>query len=263
MRDYGKVASTFWTGKTGRQLRDSRDAQVVALYLLTGPMSNMIGLYHLPVAMIADQTGMRFEGASKALRRVCETGFARFDAGLEHVFVPEMAAYQIGEPLHEKDKRVTGIISLWQTYSKSEFYLDFHKRYRSSFHLPEPKPLRSPFEAPSKPGSGTGAGTGEINTAPPKAATCSISIPEELDTPEFREAWERWKADRRARKIRKYTEDSERTALKKLVPHGPAVAMEMIDTSIANGWQGLFPPKAAVGFQSHDDRVADVLFGGQ
>jgi len=171
VRDYGKVASTFWTGHTGRLLRGDRDAQIVALYLLTGPMANMIGLYHLPLAMLADQTGMKTDGAIKALRRVCETGFARFEGlqcmegtskplarpfegGLEHVFVPEMAAYQIGEPLHPKDKRVTGIISLWQSFRKCEFYLDFHKRYAASFHLPKP----SPFEAPSKPGAGAGAG---------------------------------------------------------------------------------------------------------
>jgi hypothetical protein len=144
VRDYGKVASTFWTGETGRRLRADRDGQVVAMYLLTGPLANMIGLYHLPVALLSDHTGIPFKGASKALRRVCETGFCRFEGVLEHVFVPEMAAYQIGEPLKVEDKRVAGVISLWQSFRKSPFYLDFHARYKVSFHLPEPSPLQGP-----------------------------------------------------------------------------------------------------------------------
>jgi hypothetical protein len=147
VRDYGKVASTFWTGKTGREMRADREAQVVAMYLLTGPLANMIGLYHLPVALLSDHTGIPFKGASKALRRVCDTGFSRFEGVLEHVFVPEMAAYQIGEPLSVKDLRVKGIISMWQTYRKSPFYMDFHFRYAASFHLPDPSPL----EGASKP----------------------------------------------------------------------------------------------------------------
>lgn len=155
MRDYGKVASTFWTGATGRLLRADRDSQVVALYLLTGPMANMIGLYHLPVALLADHTGIPLKGASKALRRVCDAGFARFEGVLEHVFIPEMASYQIGEPLLLNDNRVKGIISLWQSYRKSPFYIDFHTRYAQSYHLPTPSPL----EAPPKPGAGAGTGT--------------------------------------------------------------------------------------------------------
>jgi hypothetical protein len=148
MRDYSKVAPTFWTGDTGRLLRKlGRDEQLLALYLITCPSANMIGLYHLPMVLIVNDLGWSLQGASKALQRVCETGFCRFEGGREEVFVVEMAAQQVGDPLEKKDLRVKGIIKEWQARRKSSFYLSFYERYSVSYHLPEP----SPFEAPSKP----------------------------------------------------------------------------------------------------------------
>src|SRR5262245_52765117 len=104
MRDFGKVAPTFWTGRTGRLLRDlGRDEQLLALFLITGPAANMIGLYHLPLAVIAHYLRWTSEGASKALQRVQEVGFCQYDTESEQVWIPEMAAHQIGEPLSAND----------------------------------------------------------------------------------------------------------------------------------------------------------------
>jgi hypothetical protein len=152
MRDYGKVAPTFWTGETGRKLREAGgDAQRVALYLITCPSANMIGLYYLSLPTLMHEVGLTKEGALKALRRVSETHFALLEGalkgcegGLDHVFVPEMAAHQIGEPLAPNDNRVKGIIREWSMMRKSPFFMDFYQRYRESFHLPEPSPLQAP-----------------------------------------------------------------------------------------------------------------------
>lgn len=57
MRDYSKVNGQFWTGKTGKALRGDAQAQLVALYLVTSPHSNMIGVFHCPVLYIAHETG--------------------------------------------------------------------------------------------------------------------------------------------------------------------------------------------------------------
>lgn len=184
MRDYSKFASTFWTGETGRLLRkEGRDAQVTAIYLFTGSMANMIGLYHMPLALLADHTGIPLKGASKALRRVCDTGFCLWDEGLEHVFVKEMASQQLGEPLKPGDNRVPGVISMWQSYAKSPFYTHFHARYAASFHLPEPKPLGRGFQAPPKPGTGAGAGAGLEEGASPSTPRKSkpLFVPPSLE----------------------------------------------------------------------------------
>src|SRR5690242_1093322 len=103
MREYAKVSGGFWIGETGKQLRGAGcDAQLVALYLLTCPSSNMLGLYYLPMPTLCHEIG----SPSKALRRVCETGFAFYDDLSEHVWIPEMARRQIGATLDPKDKRV-------------------------------------------------------------------------------------------------------------------------------------------------------------
>jgi hypothetical protein len=147
MRDYSKVSPLFWTGDTGRALRKSgRDAQVVALYLLTGPNANMIGLYELPLPLLAHHTGMTFEGASKGLRRASEGGFCHYDEASETVWIPEMARFQIGETIAVKDNRHKAIVKEWLTYKKSPYFLAFHARYATCFDLPD----ASPFEGASK-----------------------------------------------------------------------------------------------------------------
>ena len=59
----------------------------------------------------------------------------------------------------------------------------------------------------------------------------------------FKQVWELWKKDRRERGIRKYTERGEQGALHKLSKESNGdlgVAIEMINQSIANGYQGIF-----------------------
>ena len=69
MRDYAKVSPHFWVGKTGKQLKKNPEALVVAMYLMTNPHANMLGLYYMPQMFIAHETGLTLEGASKGLQR--------------------------------------------------------------------------------------------------------------------------------------------------------------------------------------------------
>jgi len=147
MRDYGKVSPRFWTGETGRKIREAGgDAQRVALYLLTCPMSSMTGLYYLSLPTIAHEVGMTLQGASKALASLSEAHFAYWDEASEVVFVPEMAAHQIGDRLDQKDNRVKGVIREWMTMRKCRFFNDFYERYKDAYHLPEPSPSEAPYK---------------------------------------------------------------------------------------------------------------------
>ncbi len=112
--------------------------------------------------------------------------------------------------------------------------------------------------------------TGEIErenkkskTAPQGGEAEIVPIPDSLRTPAFEAAWPRWIADRKARKLKKLSPDGERTQLRKLAEIGPEKAVECIEASIANGWQGLFPdrfkPGAKSGFRTQDDRTMDML----
>lgn len=66
------------------------------------------------------------------------------------------------------------------------------------------------------------------------------------DTDSFREVWNTWKDERKDRGTKKYTPRGEQTALHKLQKDSQGVegvAIQMIQQSIAHGWQGIFPLK--------------------
>jgi len=128
MRDYGKVSCQFWTGKTGKLLRGDAEAQLLALYLITSPHANMIGVYHCPIMYMAHETGMTIKGASKALQRLIEAGFCTFDGDDEVIWVHEMAAHQIGLGLSLNDKRVKGVQKQFLNISQSLIRRGFWER---------------------------------------------------------------------------------------------------------------------------------------
>lgn len=168
MRDYASISPQFWIGKTGKSLRGNMPAQVLAMYLMTCPHSNMIGVYHCPIIYMAHETGMTIEGASKALASLIEAGFCEYEEASETIFVVRMAAFQVGEQLKADDKRVLGIRKAYQNIAEPRMKSRFFDVYKVAFHLvseaekeDENKPLESPSEAPPKQLTGTGTGTGE------------------------------------------------------------------------------------------------------
>lgn len=152
MRDYGKVSPKFWIGKTGKALRKHPEAQIVALYLITCPTSDMTGVFNCPLMYIAHETGLGEEGALKGLARLYEVDFCTFDEESDTVFVHEMAKYQIGEELKVNDNQVKSVKKAFSTM-KGVIRTRFFEMYKTSFHLID----ASPSEAPSKPRAGTGA----------------------------------------------------------------------------------------------------------
>ncbi len=152
MRDFGRVLPQFWIGETGRLLRGYPEAQVIALYLITGPSANAIGLYYLPMPTLCHETGCPVKGALKALRRVSEAGLAQYAEAHEAVWVPEMARIQIAPTLKPGDKRIVWVVKEATSQCKSPFLLVFYEKDRVPFHLPDEGPwkgLRRPFEGAS------------------------------------------------------------------------------------------------------------------
>ena len=166
MRDYSKVSGAFWTGKTGKAMRGDMQAQIIALYLLTSPHSNMIGVFHCPIIYMAHETGCPIEGATKGLQTLCEGGFCTYDDESETVWVHEMAKFQIDEQLKANDKRVSGIQKQYANMPEGRIKSGFYEKYRDAFYLTNQdekhKPIASPLEAPPKPEAGTGTGTEDL-----------------------------------------------------------------------------------------------------
>lgn len=155
MRDYGKVSPQFWVGKTGKALRGDMPAQLLALYLMTSPHANMIGIYYCPIEYMAKETGLTIEGASEALQSLVDADFCTYEAGDELVFVHAFAEHQIGDSLKPADKRVTGVLNELDKVPKGQCWQGFRARYAVPYNLPvlgqKPKELASPIEAPSEP----------------------------------------------------------------------------------------------------------------
>lgn len=179
MRGYGVVSPMFWIGKTGRALRKNPNAQRVAIYLMTAPSSEMTGVFYCPLSSILNDVGVfeaplkplisssegaleggysPLEGVKQAILTLMKLDFCFYDFESEFVFVKEMARWQIGESLKEKDNRVVGLRKYVKSMPKS-IAARFIKRYNEDFKLgfdledyvERLKGKPSPSEAPSKP----------------------------------------------------------------------------------------------------------------
>lgn len=155
MRDYGSVSPSFWIGETGKVLRGNAPAQLIALYLMTGPHSTMTGVFHCPIIYISYETGTPLEGASKGLQDLINAGFCEYDEKTETVFVINMALYQIAESLKAGDNRIAGlkkdIARMGSERMKSRFLEVHGERFNLVEQAQKDEEKPSPFEAPSKP----------------------------------------------------------------------------------------------------------------
>ncbi len=148
MRDYAKIVPTFWTGATGKAIRRrGSEGVVVAMYLMSSPHSNMLGLFYQPMLYMAHETGLGLEGASKGLLVCIEEGFCHYDEASEMVWVVEMAKYQIGNSLKASDNRCAGIQREYNSLQDNPFLYPFWRHYQAEFHLTNARGA----EAPSKP----------------------------------------------------------------------------------------------------------------
>lgn len=205
MREYAKVGPQFWTSETGKALRRrGSEAVVVALYLITSPHSNMLGLYYQPIPYMGHETGLGEEGARKGLQACIETGLASYDSDSEMVWVHEMAAWQIADELKAGDKRCKGIQKDYDALPRNPFLGPWFDRYSKAFHLsgrrtdggpPDPRqgsllddppkaPPQAPSQAPSKPGTGAGAGEGTKDLARARSDPPRASAPAHEEPPD-------------------------------------------------------------------------------
>jgi hypothetical protein len=150
MRDYGVVSPKFWIGATGKSLRGDADAQILALYLMTGPHAISTGVYHCPKVYMAHEAGLPMEGACKALQRLIEAKFCEYDEASEWVFVYQMARFQIGEAVSPKDRRHKWLLNEVSDMPNS-LMRKFILTYGGAYAIPPYDEPPSPIQAPSKP----------------------------------------------------------------------------------------------------------------
>ncbi len=137
-QNYATMREQFWTGNTGRALRGHTDAQLLAMYVVTCPHANMIGLYHLSLAYIVSDTGMGMERVAAAFAKLAEPSidFARYDSVTEVVYVPSMAREQVRN-LGENDKRRILVQKQYEGMAGSPYGADWWTRYGRWWKLAE------------------------------------------------------------------------------------------------------------------------------
>ena len=249
MRDYSRVGPKFWIGSTGKRLRSAgMEAQIVSMYLLTSPHANMLGLYYCPIMFIAHETGIGIEGASKGLNRSIEAGFCEYDDASEVVWVIEMAAYQVGPSLKPTDLRVKGVQNEYSSLPDNPFLYRFFEKYSASFNMEICRGKDGGLEAPSKPLASQEQeqeqeqeqDKKQCADKPARFDPLKMVLPDCIPS----EAWASWIAYRRQRKLTctEQTINGQLANLQAWHRAGHSVS-EIINSSIVNGWQGLFAPK--------------------
>ena len=137
VREYARVSPNFWTGDTGREIRlAGLDVQVVALYLITSPHANVIGLYRLPLIYLSHETGVPLERCSNAVRTLSELCFCSYDERSEVVWVHEMASWQLGKSGPETN-HAKGAAEQFAAVPQNAFTGRFYEKYAGRIPLKE------------------------------------------------------------------------------------------------------------------------------
>ena len=129
MRSYAQIVPTFWTRGSGKKLRGKPYAQVLAIYFMTGPTANMIGLYYVPRITILNDTGIPESELEAALKAVADVQIAFYDPVDELVYVPECATYQVGQVLKPGDTKRKTILAILKIHGNHPFALQWLARY--------------------------------------------------------------------------------------------------------------------------------------
>ena len=199
MRDYAKVAPTFWTRGSGKALRGHPFAQVVALFLMTCPEGTMSGIFPIAIPTIAHQTGITVAAVRVALALISEKGIAHYDDEAELAYLVRGVVYQAGPSLDPKDKRATGLRRELASLGRHAFVGDFFARYGTSHGVgacpfandfapfafvateAPSKPLSSPFDASSSSSSSSSSSRNDSSTARALDPTERSGAPEAPD----------------------------------------------------------------------------------
>lgn len=151
MREYARFAPAFWLSKICKDIRRAGvEGVVMAGYLKTAPLSNMLGLYPLSLPAAGHETGLGFEGASKGLQICIKAGLCDYDEDSEFVWVFDMAREQIGEALKVSDNQVKNVQKQYAAMEENPFLAGFYDRYGTDFHLPEKRGAGAPLASPSE-----------------------------------------------------------------------------------------------------------------
>jgi len=93
MRQYGIIESKFWPWANRHQLTDQ--GKLLAVYLLTGPHSNSVGVYYLPPGYVSADLHWPFRTVTQTLAELFRNGFARVCESTDFAFLPDYIPHNL------------------------------------------------------------------------------------------------------------------------------------------------------------------------
>ena len=94
-RRFCKIRPSFW--HSSKVVRMSPKERLLALYLMTNPSFQMVGIYHIPKVLMAEHTGLCMDIVEACLASLEDIEFLRYDDDLQIVWVVDMALSQIAD----------------------------------------------------------------------------------------------------------------------------------------------------------------------
>lgn len=88
-----------------------------------------------------------------------------------------------------------------------------------------------------------------------------VDVPRVLDCPRFRTAWSQWLAYRRESRLPSWKPVTIQKQLRQLAEAGLDLAINAIETSITNGWHGLFPKSGHSNSARRTPSIGDSPYG--
>lgn len=150
MSRYATIYTKIWQDETFKTL-DS-DAQMLFIYLLTSPHSNLIGFYYLPIAYVAEDLGNPCETLSEPFRNLRERGLIEYDSAAKVVLVRNYLKYNPIQNPNQAKGAVSMLENMPQTHLLAAF-LECVERYCPNHFETLSKPFCNPSETVSKPES--------------------------------------------------------------------------------------------------------------
>lgn len=89
--------------------RGNSDLTLLAIYLLTSPRSNMVGIYHIDERNISKALGIGLERVTGLLEELANIGFIKYDFEENYVWILSAA---ISESVCANDNQVKGLFNL-------------------------------------------------------------------------------------------------------------------------------------------------------
>jgi len=181
--------------------------------------------------------------------RVCDLG--------DKILIPKFIRFQYGQELSESSNFHKGIFKR----------LDHHGLEMNGQGLVKGMPRVSLGYIKGKPRVGLGLVKGTFRVQDKdkdkdkdkniRGSAEGDGIPEELNTPEFREAWDAYLAMRKENKWATLKPSSLKARFKEFKEHGIEESIRALEESVRQGWRGVFPGNQQAGQHDDNDRNYD------